>query len=297
MRNVFLVTSVLALCTACGDANNAATDAGADGGPPDGETLVVNWGPLEVQPGTEETQCVLKRLGNTERIRIKQIHNVLGATSHHFILSGSTSTIEQPDPAPCFPFSHSDVPLMITQKADDQLVLPDGVGFTLEANQMVSMELHFINVSAAPQMATATTTFTIMPDDEFEHEAGYVFLGGNVPTIGANSEGSSGPDFVEVPDELAAASFFAITGHQHQWGTNVFIATTPGPGGPDTAVYDLPDFNWDEPETLFYDPPFTIPPGGGFRIGCDWFNASDEPVSFGLGVEAEMCFFWAYYFL
>ena len=290
MRGLSIIGALLSLALGCGDGT------GNEPAPP-GEELVIEWGPTEVGPGEEHTQCVLKRLGNTERVRVAAIHNQLGATSHHFILSGSDETEEQVEPSPCFPFSHSDAPLMITQKADDQLTLPDGVAFTLEPNQMISMELHYINVTAAPQMAQATTTFMLMPEEEFEHEAAYILLGGSVPIIEPRSAATSGPDFVQVPAELAAANFFAITGHQHHWGTNVYVATTPGPSGPDTPVYDLPDFNWDEPETVFHDPPFTVPQGGGFRIACEWFNAGDSPVTFGLGVDDEMCFFWAYYFL
>ena len=39
-----------------------------------------------VPSGKEDTQCVVKRLGNPGPISIHEIHNALGATSHHFIV-------------------------------------------------------------------------------------------------------------------------------------------------------------------------------------------------------------------
>jgi hypothetical protein len=99
-----------------------------------------------------------------------------------------------------------------------------------------------------------------------------------------------------MPPEFAGTQFFGMTGHQHQWGTDVFVAVAESEQGPDTPVYDLPDFNWDEPETVYYDPAFELPAGGGFRFTCEWNNMSARTVGFGENVDDEMCFFWAYYY-
>ena len=62
-------------------------------------------------------------------------------------------------------------------------------------------------------------------------------------------------------------------------------------------VYDVANFQWDEPQTVTYnDAPFTVPDGGGFKVTCDWNNRSNESVGFGTSVDDEMCFLWAYYF-
>jgi hypothetical protein len=124
-----------------------------------------------------------------------------------------------------------------------------------------------------------------------------MFLGDTNINIPAMSERRLGPSFIQVPSRFDGVSYFAITGHEHQWGTDVFVEVAASEGSPGTPVYDIPVFLWDEPETVSYnDNPFTVPDGGGFRITCDWNNRSDRPVGFGTGVEDEMCFFWAYYF-
>jgi len=317
--NAWLV--VLALCVACGESGTAggggtgataasggSDGAGATGGVggtggtsvPEG-SYQVKWGPVAVPSASESTQCVIKRVGNTERINVHEIHNVLGATSHHFIVYRVNDTVERPTPFGCTPFidtlnPEEGAPIMITQSNDDRLTLPDGVAYVLEPNQMVRLELHYINVSAAPQMAEATSTFIPIPDEEFEHAADIIFMGtGDFELPGMQA--TTGPTvFLRAPPILDDANFFAITGHEHKRGTNVQVDIAPNPVGPSTPVYQVENFQWDEPETLTYDPPFQLPPGGGFNITCDWNNTSDKTVEFGFGVDDEMCFFWAYYY-
>lgn len=309
----FILLFVLVLCLACGEdagstggagtagvGGSAGTGgiAGAGGSGGAAGAFTVKWGPYEVPSGFESTRCVMKRLGNTEPISVHEIHNVLGATSHHFIVYQVDDTEERPEPYPCNPFTDTlnDPPLIITQRADDRLTLPDGVAYTIAPNQMVRLELHYINPGAVPQMAEATSTFVPMPSEDVEHEADIMFLGDTNISIPAMMEATLGPSFIQVPSRFDGVSYFAITGHEHQWGTDVYVEVAESAGAAGTPVYDLPVFHWDEPETLTYDPPFTVPSGGGFKVTCDWNNLSDEPVFFGTGVDDEMCFIWAYYF-
>jgi hypothetical protein len=240
----------------------------------------------------------MKRLGNSEPVSVHEIHNVLGATSHHFIVYRVNDTVERPEPYPCDPFTDTfnDPPLIITQRADDRLTLPEGVAYTIEANQMVRLELHYVNPSPAPQMAEATSTFIPMPSEDVEHEADVMFLGDTDIEVPAMSEATLGPTFIQLPSRFDGVNYFAITGHEHQWGTDVYVEVAENAGASGTPVYDIPVFLWDEPETVTYDPPFNVPDGGGFKLTCAWNNLSDETVFFGTGVDDEMCFIWAYYF-
>jgi hypothetical protein len=161
---------------------------------------------------------------------------------------------------------------------------------------MIRMELHYINVSAAPQMAEATSTFVSMAPDEVTDRADVMFLGDTDISIPPMSEHTLGPTYIRVPSNWYGVNYFAITGHEHQWGTNVYVEVVPGPGVPGKPVYDVANFQWDEPETVSHDPPFQVPDGGGFNLTCDWNNLSERAIDFGLGVDDEMCFFWAYYY-
>lgn len=306
------ITSMLVLCIACGGSDASAPGSGGSGGArgeggsggaggrfiPPADSYTLKWGPVEVPPTTESTQCVVKRLGNTEPTSVHEIHNVLGATSHHFIVYRVNDTEERPEPYPCSPFTDTlnDPPLMLTQRSEDRLTLPDGVAYTLPPNQMIRLEMHYINVGLEPQMLEATSTFIPMASEEVENEANVMFMGDTNISIPAMGEATLGPTFLQVPSRFSGVSYFAITGHEHQWGTNVYVEVAENQSAQGTPVYDVPNFRWDEPATVRHDPPFTVPDGGGFKLTCDWNNLSDQPVSFGTSVDNEMCFFWAYYY-
>ncbi len=184
----------------------------------------------------------------------------------------------------------------MTQKADDLLQLPEGVAFSLEKNQMIRIELHYINTTQSKVDVEATTTFTTLADQFFKHEADFLFIGNIDISIPPNAEATLGPTYFPIPSEFADKNFFAITGHTHRFGTNVRVATASDEQTEVESVYDLPDFTWSEPETVSHNPPFQLPADGGFRFTCEWKNTSSQQIGFGESANKEMCFFWAYYY-
>jgi hypothetical protein len=292
--------------TGSGDVDSGG---GSDSGPvgPDGGTVLsgdsysVTFGPVSVAPGEENTQCLIVRLGNPAGFHVGQIVNTLSTASHHFIVYRTNETVERTTPFDCQPFvdtlnPDAGSPLMITQRTDETLTLPPGVAFTLEADQMIRLELHFINPTGAPIDALATSTMYGIPDSAFTDEADFLFIG--TPDIDLPPHVSTrvGPYYFPIPAMYADTHFFAITGHTHQYGTNVQVWTGPNQAEATNPVYDTAPFDWAEPQTVRPDPPFAIPPGGGFRFQCDYENTSDTNVGFGESANDEMCFFWAYYY-
>lgn len=265
-------------------------------------TYVVDFPAITIAPGSENTQCVVKRLGNDELIRVHQIHNVLPQGSHHLIVYRTADTEEKTTPYDCDPFLDALDPskgstVMVTQKHDETLTLPTGVAFSMPAGQMVRLEMHYINTTAAPIDVSATSTFVTIPAKDFKDEADFLFVGTPDIDIPAHSKMTIGPTFFQLPHELLGdAKFFGITGHTHQWGTNVTVAAADTKDGPDKAVYDVPGWLWSEPATLIHEPTFSIPQGGGFRFTCDYNNLGNQHVGFGESANDEMCFFWAYYY-
>lgn len=317
-RTILTLSTLLggaSLLVGCGDDTVTAGGGGSGAGSQGGDTsdggggngnnnnpsFTVEFEPMLVAPGEENTKCVVKKLGNTELAHIHEIHNVLPQGSHHLIVYRTNDTEEKLEPFECEPFVDTldpakGSPLMVTQKHDETLTLPDGVAFSLEANVLVRLEMHYINPTPEDLMVSATSTFTTMPDAEFENEAGFLFIGNPDIDIPPHSELTLGPTFMELPPNLDGSKFFGITGHTHQWGTNVTVSATDSENGEDTPVYDVPGWLWSEPATVKLDPPVEIPSGGGFRFTCEWNNLSDQQVQFGESANAEMCFFWAYYY-
>jgi hypothetical protein len=325
MRHPVLVAS-LCLLFACGKetgTNGTGTDGGGSGSgsadasiTPDGPPLVgdkytLNWGPVTVQPGQEGTKCIWLRLSNTAPIKVHQLHNVLSTSSHHLIVyRDDKDTTEQMTPVDCQPFTGAlnstgmVAPMMITQKVDDALTLPDGVAYTLAANQMIKIEMHYINSGDDPADATAKVELYAADPMTITDEANILFVGS--PDIGTCTNCTPLPaggtatlhQYFTVPStiDLSAAHIFAITGHTHHYGLDMQVRVAPSKTGPMTSVYKPIPFAWSEPETKRHDPGFSIPTGGGLDFECKWTNTGTTAVSFGESANDEMCFFWAYYY-
>lgn len=264
-------------------------------------TYTVEFPSITVAPGAENTQCIVTRLGNDELIRVHQIHNELPQGSHHLIVYRTADTEEKLTPYDCTPFLDTLDPskgstIMVTQKHDETLTLPPGVAFSMPPGQMVRLEMHYVNPTAAPMDVSAKSTFVTIPAKEYKDEADFLFVGTPDIDIPAHATKTLGPTFFYLPDDLISAKFFGLTGHTHQYGTNVTIAAADTINGPDKSVYDVPGWLWSEPATVMHDPPFTIPKGGGFRFTCEYNNTSNSKLDFGESANDEMCFFWAYYY-
>ncbi len=295
-----LTAYAVAACSSTKTADVAPADAS---GPvvDAGTVYSLSFGPVTVNPGEEHTKCLVQRLGNDLKLHIGSLHNVLSNGSHHMIVYRSNETVEKKTPFDCTPFTDTLDPqkgstLVVTQKHDDTLSLPDGVAFALEANQMIRMEVHYINATAAPIDIKATTTFVTMDESRFKDEADFLFIGDPDISLPPNAKTTLGPIFFPLPTEYDGVKFFAITGHEHQMGTKVTVSVAANANDVGNPVYDVPGWLWNEPKTVVQDPPFTIPPSGGFRFSCEWNNTSTSTVKFGESANDEMCFFWAYYY-
>jgi hypothetical protein len=272
-----------------------------------GELHKITWGPVTVQPAEENTQCIQARLGNLAAIKVHQMHNILGPGSHHLIVyKDDMTTEERTTPFDCDPFTGAlnltgqVAPIMITQRADDPLYLPEGVAYSLDANQMLRVEMHYINATDNPIEAQATVELYAAPEETIRDEANMLFIGTPDIDIGPGETKSIHQFFTpsRADLDLANAKFFAITGHTHQMGTSVTVNIATAPAATMQAVYNPDVFEWDEPETQVHKPEFLVPTDltGGFDFTCQYVNTSNEPIGFGESANDEMCFFWAYYY-
>ncbi|MBA3538910.1 MAG: hypothetical protein H0T79_04720 [Deltaproteobacteria bacterium] len=309
MRSLVLVVLASSLF-ACGKDPVTSGGLDASGGTSDappltGEKFSLVWGPVSIPSGDEGTQCVDIKLSNPTEIKVRQLHNVLGGGSHHLIVyRNDMDTVERKTPYDCQPFTGAlnatgmVAPMMITQKHDDALTLPEGVAYTLKPNQMIRIEMHYNNTGDVPVDLQATTEFYAHDPALIQHEANILFIGSpdiKIPAMGTQTVNQFfSPGRTNL--DLSGAKFFAITGHTHQYGLDVEVNTAATKGGAKTSVYAPDPFDWSEPETTTHQPEFQIPAGGGFDFKCDYRNTSGQEVGFGESTNDEMCFFWAYYY-
>ncbi len=261
----------------------------------------VQFGPIQVAPGKENTQCIVVPLGNAASIHVGQIHDLLGTASHHMILYKVAAQATQATPFDCQPFQgalnpSNGNPLIISQKADDTLTLPQGVAFTLDPNQMVRLEMHYINANPTQTVTLVTTsTLTTIPDADYKYDASFLFIGDPQITIPPNATFTTGSQYFALPAKYNSSNFFAVTGHEHHLGTEVQVwNASQGSSAPGSLIYT--STSWSDPPVTTFTPPFQIPAGGGFKFQCNWDNTTSSQVNFGESANDEMCFFWAYYF-
>jgi hypothetical protein len=308
-RSLFVCLALLsfAACKKSTPPGSGDDDMNGQDGPtePGGTTYSLQWGPVTVAANTEDTQCVILPLANTDAVKIHEIHDTIGVGSHHMIvyrddMDGSAVTT----PYDCQPFTGAlnttgkIEPLAITQKMDDDIVLPDGVAYTFNPNQLIKIEMHYINTTDSPEAIQGNIVFTAADASTIQNEAGLLFTGSPDISIPANQQFTLNETFT-VPSylDLSQAHIFAITGHEHHLGTGVQVSVATSASDPGTIVYDhLTNFSWSDPATDQQNPAFSVPVGGGFKFTCTWENTTSNTVSFGESACDEMCFFWAYYY-
>ncbi len=296
-----LLVPMIAIATACGGDGDATPDA------PQltGDKYELLFGPVTVQPGQENTQCIQARLSNTAPIKVHNMHNVLMTGSHHLIVYRDDTTLdESSQPFNCEPFtgalnpSGMVAPIMITQRSDDALYMPEGVAYTLAANQMMRVEMHYINTTEAPIEVSAVVELYAAPEGTIREEANILFIGSPDIDIAPNAMATLEQVFTpsRAQLDLTEAKFFAITGHTHKLGTRMTVDLDPAGGGARTSIYAPDPFLWSEPETVTHAPEFKVPDNAGFRFTCDYVNTTGQRIGFGESANDEMCFFWAYYY-
>lgn len=252
-----------------------------------------------VSPGEEGTQCIQTRLPNAAPINVTKLHNTLSIGSHHFIVSALTAANAAEMPlTPCKPFRGAlqGGPLAITQRKDDTVTTPPGVGYGLGANQLISLELHYINTSTDTLRVEAKTE--IFPADPGTNvqESSVLLIGTTNISIPPQTTASTGPRYIAMPSVLDGVNYFSITGHTHRLGTGVKVSSAANAFGSPTVLYAPTPYEWDSPVLQQLTPAVQIPTGGGFVLQCDWQNTTSNVISFGESALNEMCFFWAYYY-
>lgn len=298
MSKPALVLALAALVGCDGSSDPTAIDAPSAVDAPPGidampdptvvEMRTVRIGPLTIPPGEERTVCVVVDLGTEVPRMLRGLRTALTAGTHHVIIT-RTVAAPNPTPVPCAPFAGGgghDV-LFIAQQSAAALTYPTGSGLPIAAHQSIHIEMHYLNTDDEPMMIGGSAELDLAAESTGLREIDFLFTGGASISIPAH-----GTQTVETFHTLPVGSeLFAATAHTHQWGRRATLELTDASGAAPRLLHD--STNWAErPIDVFT--PIVITEGQGLRLTCNFENQSDQPVSFGLSADDEMCFLWTH---
>jgi hypothetical protein len=252
-----------------------------------------------VPPGGEDTKCVQIRLSNTAPVSVVRLHNKLTGGSHHFILTALNDPNAPEKPLTrCQGFGGAvtGAPLTITQKHDDEVTLPEGIGYRLQAGQVMHLEMHYINTTDQPMNISSTSELFAAEPGAVLQEAAVLLVGTADFVVPAHSKEATAPKYLALPAGMEGTKFYAITGHTHRFGTQVNVSLASASQAPLEPLYAPQNFDWEAPDTKQLAPHVSVPQGGGFLLDCAWNNTSDIEARWGESANDEMCFFWGYYY-
>lgn len=245
-----------------------------------------------LRPGEEITLCREVRLGNVDPMLIRRIRVSIPSGSHHVIVYRSRAAAEQPEPTPCMGLSgilQGTAPMFIAQQRESGIDFPDGVGLEIAANQMIRLEEHFVNATAAPLTANARVTFELAPREGLT-AADMMFWGTQNINVAPRAMGTA----QYFRPALPGVNVFGLTSHTHQFGVRATIEVATALTGPGREVHR--STTWDEPPLTRFAPPLTFAEGEGLRLVCSYNNTTSQTLRFGESYFQEMCFLWAYYY-
>jgi hypothetical protein len=264
-------------------------------------------GPLELAPGEEKTQCIEMSLKNADGAFVRRLRAELSNGSHHVIVYRSSATQEDLVAKDCNGLGGiltGDHPIMIAQQAKAELQFPTDengtpVGLEISPNQMVKLEMHYINTTGAKLAVTGKIYLDTVPLSTTVVKSDLAFWGTGNISVPANGTGDTGVKFQKA---LAGTKTFALTTHQHHFGTRMRVWY--GGSAADASGDPVADGqSWSDPTLETYAPPLDFPENGGskfsskgFAYQCEWKNTSPNDVKFGEGFNDEMCFLWHYYY-
>ena len=270
-------------------------------------TIARSMSPDTVQPGMENTQCVTVNLNNPEGAYVRRMRADLSTGSHHKVVYTSSKTVEEPVPKNCLPFNGiltGEHPIFIAQQPHASLEFPADengtpVGFEIPPNQMVKLEMHYIDTTKFPLSVMGKISLDTVPLSTKVTRSDLAFWGTTNINIPANGKGDTG---VLYQHALAGTKTFALTTHQHHLGTEMLVWYGDSADDPNKMLV-AEGKNWADPPVEFFATPLDFPKNGnsasstkGLAFQCKWNNTTPNTVTFGEGFNDEMCFVWQYYF-
>jgi hypothetical protein len=290
----------LALVSAgCGAGSNETTGGSTTGaGPAPDPAAIAFHVETTVKPGTEIQLCKFIALPKDRgELAVTSAEHTYTEGSHHFLVY-RTSITEIPaggeDLVSCDEtewMSKVSGVAYAAQSPTGNLTLPEGVSQRFTPGEVLLVQVHYVNASAADLDAKVDFTFHTSPADSAPTEAGVLFFFNpiiDVPPHGTSTAQLSCP----IPEDVNLV--FAAS-HMHKRGAS-FEAHLAGQ--PDGSLYTSK--TWSEPVPQAFSPgdaSAKIAKGSSISYACSYQNADDQRYLAGPSAQKdEMCMFIGMYY-
>jgi hypothetical protein len=272
-----------------GDDDSSGTpDAGDDPPPPENGFQLVSPD-IEIASGEEVTYCWYTTIDIDQAVGVKKWSSTMTPGSHHLIVY-FTGSEEQPDDTitqDCGGFGAGLPPVWTysAQTPEAENPMPAGVGMTVNAQQKLFVQMHYLNVTPNPISAhVVINAETYAEGEQYEPASPYITFNTEInlgPMEAGSVEGTC-----DVP---AGKKFFTLSTHAHRRATRTYVMDG------DTMLFDSD--NWEHPGATDWRQAPYYEFNGALTYHCDYQNDLDQPVTTGDSADTdEMCMAVGYMF-
>jgi hypothetical protein len=250
---------------------------------------------MTIAAGMETTQCQFVKMPPGHAYLIAADHEYT-AGSHHMLLYRTDLTkIDNPNLQDCYEgsiMSHVRGVLYGSQEPKGSMTLPEGVGYDVQPEEVLLLQVHYLNASTSPLQSKVTVTLhTITDAKKIQNLAGVLFYYNPFIDVPAGAMATAAARCTLTKD----ITLMGVFPHYHARGIGYRAYLDP-PGSVATdPFYTSTDWTHPAPWT---GGPLQIAAGSAIRWYCDYDNTSGASEFF-QGKSAatnEMCMFIGGYY-
>lgn len=263
--------------------------------PKDGAGFQLATPMFDLQPGQEIYKCYHVAVPNTAEFPVGEWDGQMSAGSHHFILyrtAGDTVASGTLTEGACTQGFGGSTWLYTQGSPRSHLQFPEGVAMTLAANERITFDLHYINVTSNVIHARVALNVNKVKAEKFEKADAQISfnIGIFVPPHGTQTvSGDCTP--------VANAKYFVMQTHTHKHATLAVVNRKLASGMMGEELVRTVD--WENPKAHVWrgEPFLTFQNGETFHYSCTYQNDGDQTVTVGISADTnEMCMAEAYFF-
>jgi hypothetical protein len=285
LRRLTLITWT-ALAISCGR-NDSPSLAPPD--PSKGYQIAVG---IDVPAATEYYKCLIEPVPYKDTIAVHSVQSLLTTGTHHMniMLITNSDSPTRSGVYDCkelqaqYPKLMENTTIYASQRPDQSLSLPDGVGALLPPGLALMTEVHFLNATPHAVHVEARTNIYTMPIDQVRQHIWGITV--RHPHIDIPAGAVDHVEWVRCEMNQDIDLLFMTT-HTHKLSSRTTVSRFDGTNTQDMLIENL---DWSTPKLADYTrSPIHVPAGQGFELDCHYDNPGASDVHWGLNATDEMC--------